>query len=48
MFKDLMIDVVEVEKVCRDLCDPIRLDHDDSADIDHGHLLTQEWFVLHP
>jgi len=48
MFKDLVVDVVEVEKVCSDFCYPIRLDHYDSADIDHGHLSAQEWLVLHP
>lgn len=48
MFKDLVVDVVEVEKVCSDLCNPIRLNHYDSADIDHRHLSAQEGLVLHP
>ena len=48
MFKDLVVDIVEVEEVRSDLCNPIRLNHYDSADIDHRHLSAQERFVLHP
>jgi hypothetical protein len=48
VFKDLVVDVVKIEKVCSDLSNPVRLDHDDSTDIDHGHSSTQEGFVLHP
>jgi hypothetical protein len=43
-----VVDIVEIQKVCSDFCNPIRLDHYDSADIDHGHLSAQERFVLHP
>jgi hypothetical protein len=48
VFEDLVVDVVEVKKVCSNLCNPIRLYHYDSADVDHGHLAAQERFVLHP
>lgn len=48
MFKDLMVDIVEVKKVRNNFGNPVRLHQDDSADIDHGHLPTQERFVLHP
>jgi hypothetical protein len=48
VFENLVVDVVEVKKVCSDFGNPVRLDQDDGTDIDHGHLSTQEGFVLHP
>jgi hypothetical protein len=48
VFEDLVVDVVEVEKICSDLSNPVRLYQDDGTNIDHGHFSTQEWFVLHP
>lgn len=48
MLEDFMVDVVEVKKVCSNFSDPVRLHHDNGADIDHGHLPAQERLVFHP
>lgn len=39
---------IEVKKVGHDLQDPIRLHEDNSSDIEHAGLLSEEWFVLDP
>lgn len=48
MFEDLVIDVIEVEEVRCNLGYPIRLHHDDSADVYQRHLPAKKRLVLHP